>query len=657
MPTPFHKILIANRGEIACRVIRTARAQGYLTVAVYSEADAGALHVRQADEALCIGPAPARESYLNMDAVLGAAGASGADAIHPGYGFLSENAAFARAVQAAGLVFIGPDPHSIERMGNKAAAKRMMIQAGVPCVPGYHGADQSDTALLAQAREIGAPIMVKAAAGGGGRGMRIVHELSEMADALSRARSEAANAFGSDELILERAVIEPRHVEVQVFGDRLGNIIHLGERDCSIQRRHQKVFEESPSPAVDAALRARMGAAAVAAAKTVDYVGAGTVEFLLDSDGRFYFLEMNTRLQVEHPVTECVTGLDLVAWQLAVARGEPLPLRQEEVRLEGHAIEVRLYAEDPANDFLPQSGGVALWEPPSGEGVRVDHGLAQGQAISPFYDPMIAKIIARGGTRDEARRRLVGALRDTRVLGLPTNLGFLADAARHPEFASGHATTAFIGRHFGPGQLRKAKEDSRILAIAAALWFDASAYRGPQFGFRSNGAARWPLTLGGDEGRASVHLTVREAGRFKVECPGGVEHEIVLEAPEAQGRRVSVDGVHSRITATFAEGLLHVAWNGRSCSFEDLTYAPPRRTEDCGDSSVSAPMNGRLLALYVATGDKVTKGQRVAVLEAMKMEHQLLARRDGTVERIGATVGEQVTSRAVIVKLAGEQAA
>jgi geranyl-CoA carboxylase alpha subunit len=657
MPKPFHKILIANRGEIACRVIRTARAQGYLTVAVYSEADAGALHVQHADEALCIGPSAARDSYLNIDAVLHAAAVCGADAIHPGYGFLSENAAFAAAVQAAGLVFIGPDPHSIERMGNKAAAKRMMIEAGVPCVPGYHGAEQSDAALLAKAREIGAPIMVKAAAGGGGRGMRIVHDLSELADALSRARSEAANAFGSDELILERAVIEPRHVEVQVFGDRHGNIIHLGERDCSIQRRHQKVFEEAPSPAVDAGLRARMGAAAVAAAKSVDYVGAGTVEFLLDREGRFYFLEMNTRLQVEHPVTECVTGLDLVAWQLAVARGEPLPLKQEEVRLDGHAIEVRLYAEDPANDFLPQSGPVALWVPPSGEGVRVDHGLAQGQAISPFYDPMIAKIIARGCTREEARRRLVGALRDTRVLGLPTNLGLLSDAATHPEFASGHATTAFIGSNFGPGQLRKPKEDSRMLAIAAALWFDASAYRGPQFGFRSNGPARWPLTLGGDEGREQLHLTVREPGSYKVECPGGVEHEVALETPDAGGRRVAVDGVHSRIDAVFTEDRLHLAWNGCCRSFEDLTYAAPRRADDAGDSGVLAPMNGRVLALYVAAGDKVAKGQRVAVLEAMKMEHQLLARRDGTVERIGAAVGEQVASRAVIVKLAGEQAA
>jgi geranyl-CoA carboxylase alpha subunit len=651
MRTSFHKILVANRGEIACRVIRTARSQGYRTVAVYSQADAGALHAQQADEALCIGPAPVRESYLNIDALLRAAAVSGADAIHPGYGFLSENAAFARAVQEAGLVFIGPDPHSIERMGNKAAAKRLMLEAGVPCVPGYQGADQSDGKLLAQAREIGVPIMVKAAAGGGGRGMRLVHDLAELPDALARARSEAANAFGSGELILERAVIEPRHVEVQVFGDRHGHVIHLGERDCSIQRRHQKVFEEAPSPAVDAALRQRMGAAAVAAARAVDYVGAGTVEFLLDREGRFYFLEMNTRLQVEHPVTECITGLDLVAWQFAVARGEPLPLTQEEVRLAGHAIEVRLYAEDPANDFLPQSGEVVLWQPPKGAGVRVDHGLAQGQAISPFYDPMIAKIIAHGATREEARRRLVAALANTCVLGLPTNLAFLADAAAHPEFAAGAATTAFIARNFGPDKLRAAVADSRTLAVAAALWFDASAYRGAQFGFRSSGPARWPLTLGAGERRVDTHVTVLGAGRYAVECLGGTAHEITLQGRDATAHRLAIDGLHTQAHAVFASGRLHLALAGSAATFEDLTYTPPRRADEAGESNVLAPMNGRLIALLVSAGDKVVKGQRVGVLEAMKMEHQLLARRDGVVERVGAAVGDQVAARAQVVKL------
>ncbi len=649
--TSFTKILIANRGEIACRVIRTARAEGYRTVAVYSEADAASLHVQQADQALCIGPPPVRESYLSIDAVLRAAAASAADAIHPGYGFLSENAAFAHAVQAAGLVFIGPDPHAIEQMGNKAAAKRLMLAKGVPCVPGYQGADQSDKTLIAQAHEIGAPVMVKAAAGGGGRGMRLVADLAELPAALATARSEAANAFGSDELILERAVVEPRHVEVQVFADRHGNVIHLGERDCSIQRRHQKVFEEAPSPAVDAALRERMGAAAVAAARAVQYVGAGTVEFLLDREGRFYFLEMNTRLQVEHPVTECITGQDLVAWQLAVARGEPLPLTQAQVRLQGHAIEVRLYAEDPQAGFLPQSGDVALWRPPTGQGIRVDHGLAGGQTISPYYDPMIAKIIAHGATRDEARRRLVGALRATCVLGLPTNLGFLKAAAEHPEFAAGAATTAFIEHHFGPEQLQARAPTSRVVAAAAALCFDATAYRGAQAGWRSNGPARWPMDLAEGERRHAVHVTVHGPGQLHIELEGGAVHEIGLGIGDGADRALSVDGLHTLATGVFDGPRLYLALDGCVAGFDDVTYAPPRRSEQAAESTISAPMNGRVLAVLVQAGDTVAKGQRLAVLEAMKMEHQLVARRDGVVERVAVRVGDQVAARTVIATL------
>jgi geranyl-CoA carboxylase alpha subunit len=648
----FHKILIANRGEIACRIIRTARAQGYRTVAVYSQADAQALHVRQADEALCIGPAPVRESYLDIEAVLRAAAASGADAIHPGYGFLSENADFARAVQAAGLVFIGPDPRAIEQMGNKAAAKRLMVAAGVPCVPGYQGADQSDKTLLAQAREIGAPIMVKAAAGGGGRGMRLVDDLAQLPAALAAARSEALNAFGSDELILERAVVEPRHVEVQVFGDRHGHIIHLGERDCSIQRRHQKVFEEAPSPAVDAALRERMGAAAVAAARSVDYVGAGTVEFLLDRDGAFYFLEMNTRLQVEHPVTECITGLDLVAWQLAVARGEPLPLTQDQVVLQGHAIEVRLYAEDPHAEFLPQSGEVAVWQPPSGPGIRVDHGLADGQAISPFYDPMIAKIIAHGATRDEARRRLLAALRETRVLGLTTNLGFLQAAAEHPEFAAGAATTAFIARHFDAAALARPRASSAAVALAAALWFDATAYRGAQCNWRSTGPARWPLELSQAERRHELHVSVIGERHFRVDLEGDAMHDIVLAERSGATLRLTLDGRQQQASYAFAAGTLHLALDGAVAAFDDITHAPPGNSEQAAQSNITAPMNGRVLALFVQAGDTVVQGQRLAVLEAMKMEHQLLARRDGVVERVAVRVGDQVGARVLMIALA-----
>ncbi|MEM8660689.1 MAG: biotin carboxylase N-terminal domain-containing protein, partial [Pseudomonadota bacterium] len=401
--TQFTSVLIANRGEIACRVIRTAKAQGYRTVAVYSEADASAPHIKLADEAVCIGPSPVNESYLVQDNILKAAASSGAGAVHPGYGFLSENADFARACEAAGLVFIGPSADAIHLMGNKAEAKRRMIEADVPCVPGYEGEDQSDATLLAEGERIGPPLMVKAAAGGGGRGMRLVHDIEELGNAIQLARAEAESAFGSGELILEKAIIRPRHVELQVFADSQGNTVHLGERDCSVQRRHQKVVEEAPCPVMTDSLREQMGAAAVAAAQSINYRGAGTVEFLLDEQGEFYFLEMNTRLQVEHPVTELITGLDLVALQLQVAQGEPLGFDQSDVELQGHAIEVRLYTEDPAQDFLPTSGPIDLWAPPAGTGVRVDDGIATGQEISPFYDPMVAKIIASGPTREIAR--------------------------------------------------------------------------------------------------------------------------------------------------------------------------------------------------------------------------------------------------------------
>src|SRR5215470_12104765 len=406
----FSKVLVANRGEIAWRVMRTAKAMGYRTVAVYSDADKDAPHVAFADEAARIGPPPVGESYLSIARILEAAKTSGADAVHPGYGFLSENEAFAAACDKAGLTFIGPPAAAIAAMGNKAAAKRRMIEAGVPCVPGYQGADQSDGILEKEARKIGLPVMVKAAAGGGGRGMRLVESAGDLAEAIRTARAEAESAFGSGELILEKAVVDTRHVEIQVFADNHGNVIHLGERDCSVQRRHQKVIEEAPSPAVDAGLRQRMGAAAVAAATAIGYRGAGTVEFLLASDGAFYFLEMNTRLQVEHPVTEAITGLDLVEWQLKVAAGEKLPLTQEQVAFSGHAIEVRLYAEDAYAGFLPQTGCMDVWRPASGPGVRIDHGMKDGLQISPFYDPMLAKVIAHGRTREQARERLAREL-------------------------------------------------------------------------------------------------------------------------------------------------------------------------------------------------------------------------------------------------------
>ncbi len=448
----FRKVLVANRGEIAVRIIKGCKQQGYATVAVYSEADREALHVQLADAAVCIGPARARDSYLSIAALLSAVQQTGADAVHPGYGFLSERADFAQAVQDLGLTFIGPDPASIAAMGNKSAAKLRMIAAGVPCVPGYQGDDQSYEVLVAEALKIGLPVMVKAAAGGGGRGMRLVHEASTLLANIQSARTEAANAFGSGQLLIEKAVLNARHVEIQVFGDRHGNVIHFGERDCSVQRRNQKVVEEAPSPAVNETLRERMGVSAVAAAKAVSYVGAGTVEFMLAADGAFYFLEMNTRLQVEHPVTEMVYGVDLVEWQLRVAQGEPLPLTQAEVsaRRKGWAIEVRLCAEDPAKNFMPQIGTVQRWYTPQGEGLRVDHGLHEGQVLTPHYDSLLGKLTAHGDSREAAREKLIQMLRETVLQGVVSNREFLMQVLSHPAFADGDFSTGFIAQHFPP---------------------------------------------------------------------------------------------------------------------------------------------------------------------------------------------------------------
>jgi geranyl-CoA carboxylase alpha subunit len=490
----FSKVLIANRGEIACRVIRSAKALGYRTVAVYSDADAQALHVQLADEAVHIGPAKVADSYLRIDAILEACRKSGADAVHPGYGFLSENEAFATACADNGITFIGPTPKAIELMGSKRLSKIAMIEAGVPCVPGYEGADQSDAVFVREADRIGFPVMVKASAGGGGRGMRLVHAREELPAALATARSEAKNAFGSGELILEKAVIAPRHVEIQVFGDTHGNCVYLGERDCSIQRRHQKVVEEAPCPVMTPELRRRMGGAAVAAAKSVEYVGAGTVEFLLDAEGNFYFLEMNTRLQVEHPVTELVTGLDLVEWQLRVANGEKLPLAQDEITLTGAAIEVRLYAEDPGHNFLPQTGPVLRWIPADLPGVRIDHGMYTGGEVSPHYDPMVAKVIAYGKTRTDAARLLARAVEDSVLLGVNNNKRFLANLLRHPVFVSGDTSTAFIDQHFSQDiSLRPAAADAESLAIAAALVL----HRRHGAGFNTGLPGATPLKLAG----------------------------------------------------------------------------------------------------------------------------------------------------------------
>ena len=659
----FSKILIANRGEIACRIIRTARALGYRTVAVFSDADTDALHGRQADEAVRIGPPPVQDSYLNVDALLAAAKLAGADAVHPGYGFLSENATFAEACARAGLVFIGPPAAAIAAMGNKARAKALMEAAGVPCVPGYQGPDQSDERFTVEGRRIGFPLMVKAAAGGGGRGMRLVTSADDFANALARARSEAASAFGSDELILEHAVPDARHIEIQVFADQHGNIIHLGERDCSIQRRHQKIIEETPSPAVSTELRAKMGEAAVAAARAIGYVGAGTIEFLLDQSGKFYFLEMNTRLQVEHPVTEAVTGVDLVAWQLRVASGERLPLDQHEVRFDGHAIEARLYAEDPHENFLPQTGTLVDWRPASGTGVRIDHGLAPGQSVSPFYDPMLAKVIAHGATREEARRRLLVALEDTVALGLITNRTFLITLLRHPAFAAGEATTTFIQRHF-PAEsdtMRRPKPDLRTLALAAVLLFEGRARQtatvpsvAPHWS--STGIAAWPLrlTLGDDHCPASISVTAPD--RFSVALDN---QRIDLSIVERHDGSVRFTALGLRQTARFAlhEGVLYLDLNDVTVAVRETALEAAAFGRRDGSSRLVAPMNGAIVSVLANTGDRVVRGQRVVVLEAMKMQHEISAERDGTIDKILVKPGDHVATRQLLVELKPEVSA
>ena len=652
----FKKILIANRGEIACRVMATAHRLGVKTVAVYSDADANAPHVKLADKAVRIGPAPVGESYLNAEAVLAAAKEAGADAIHPGYGFLSENPDFAEAVAKNGLTFIGPPADAIRVMGDKAGAKRAMIAAGVPCVPGYQGEDQSDERLIVEAAKIGFPVMVKASAGGGGRGMRLVDDADDLPEALRLARSEALSAFGSDELIIEKAVLRPRHVEVQVFADAHGATVHLGERDCSVQRRHQKVVEEAPCPVMTPELRAEMGAAAVAAAEAVDYRGAGTVEFLLGDNGAFYFLEMNTRLQVEHPVTEEITGLDLVALQIAVAEGRPLGFSQEDVKLDGHAIEVRLYAEDPANGFLPSTGDITLWRQAVGEGVRIDAGIEEGGEVSPFYDPMIAKVIAYGPTRDIARCRLIGALERTALIGPANNRAFLIDALEAEAFVAGEATTAMIDEVWPDGVAEAAPDDDAV-SIAAALILqserdEAFAAAGrvsvEQLGWRSDGAAETRLTLGyGGGERRDLRARATLTGWW-IEC-------------EDYPREVDLSGVDTGVIQVNGERV-SAAWSRSSDAALNLSLARVsevfQRVRAGGEAAaagasgaITAPMPGLLVELLAETGAMVKIGETVAVIEAMKMRHRVTADITGEVVEVTAKTGAQLASGDAILRI------
>jgi 3-methylcrotonyl-CoA carboxylase alpha subunit len=612
-------LLIANRGEIACRVIRTARRLGIRTVAVYSDADAKALHERMADEAVHIGPSPARESYLRGERIIEAAKQTGADAIHPGYGFLSENADFAQAVIDAGLIWVGPKPDSIRAMGLKDAAKKLMAKAGVPVTPGYLGEDQDPQRLRQEADAIGYPVLIKAVAGGGGKGMRRVDEPGQFDDALDSAKREAVSSFGDDRVLIEKYITSPRHIEVQVFGDSHGNVVHLFERDCSLQRRHQKVIEEAPAPGMDADTREAVCGAAVRAAKAVDYEGAGTIEFIADaSDGlrpdRIWFMEMNTRLQVEHPVTEEITGQDLVEWQLRVASGEKLPKRQDELTINGHAIEARLYAEDPAKGFLPSVGRLEHFD--LGDEGRIETGVEEGDAISPFYDPMIAKLIGRGGGREEAIAELASMLGNVEVWPVRTNAGFLFNAVLHPQFESGAIDTGFIERNLEE-LVPDPEPDEAIRRSAAAIAILAAEEAAPVTGlagFRLNAQPRLAVALNGQ--------------RVQLED----EDEIADVSGFADEQRVVV----------FADGQAYefgLASRGTGTSL------------GLHDGEIESPMPGKVTAVEVSQGDKVAKGQRLLTLEAMKMEHALTAPFDGTVAELNAKAGAQVSEGQLLAKV------
>jgi 3-methylcrotonyl-CoA carboxylase alpha subunit len=660
----FEKLLIANRGEIACRVIRTARRLGIGTVAVYSEADAGALHVEMADEAYPIGPAPARESYLRIDRILDAARRSGAGAIHPGYGFLSENAEFAEACAAAGIVFVGPPPAAIRAMGSKSAAKALMEKAGVPLVPGYHGEAQDEAKLAAEAKRIAYPVLIKASAGGGGKGMRVVEREGDFVAALASAKREAAAAFGDDRVLIEKYLTRPRHIEMQVMADRYGNVLHVFERDCSLQRRHQKVVEEAPAPGMSPAQRRSMGEAAVAAAKAVAYEGAGTIEFIAEDD-RFYFMEMNTRLQVEHPVTEMISGLDLVEWQLRVAAGEKLPWRQDELELSGHAFEARIYAEDPARDFLPATGRVRLLRAPDEDGrhVRVDTGVRAGDAVGIHYDPMIAKLVVWDESRPEALRRLRRALAEYEIAGLTTNLAFLGRVAAHEAFNAGAIDTGFIARHRAElVPVEAAPPDDAVVAAALTLLLEqdeaaarVAATSGDPWspwhqrnGWRMNAETYQDLRFNDGAEERGVRVHYRREGGYELDLGGARIGATV--AREGDGALViELGGVRSRIAVLHSGADLTILMGGASWRLRYVDPLAPEIEEDSSAGRLTAPMPGRILQVLVAPGARVSRGQALMVLEAMKMEHTIAAPTDGVVARVPYGAGDLVEEGATLL--------
>ena len=671
----FRKILIANRGEIACRVIRTARAMGIASVAVYSDADAQARHVAMADSAIRIGPAPVKDSYLRADAIIQAAKASGAEAVHPGYGFLSENAEFADALAEAGLVFIGPPASAIRAMGLKGAAKALMEKAKVPVVPGYHGDNQHVDFLLKQAERIGWPVLIKAVAGGGGKGMRRVDRAEDFASALAGAQREGANSFGNPQVLLEKYLIKPRHIEIQVFADSQGNAVHLFERDCSVQRRHQKVLEEAPAPDMPPAMREAMGKAAVEAAKAIGYVGAGTVEFIADvADGlrpdRFYFMEMNTRLQVEHPVTEMITGQDLVAWQLRVAAGEPLPLQQDQLRIHGHAIEARVYAEDPAKGFLPSIGKLhQLRAPTEGPHVRVDTGVREGDSVTPFYDPMIAKLIVWDADRAAALRQMRRALSEYRIAGVTTNIAFLLALAGHEAFGAADLDTGFIERFRSDllPERRPADDQAMALAVLAVVLQRRQAVAEAA----RNGGDRWSPWASADGWR------LNDSGFDELHFKDG-EDDRTCRADYLADGAIRVHGSSGAILARgelAADGSLDAVLDGqrlqagmvrqgneltilRPGSSHRLLLVDPRDAGEADEGmggALAAPMPGKIVQVLVAEGAAVAKGQALMVLEAMKMEHTIAAPTAGKVAKLHFAAGDQVVEGATLLAIETEE--
>lgn len=651
----LRKLLIANRGEIACRIIRTARDLGIRTVAVYSDADANAQHVQMADESIHLGPAPSAESYLVIDKIIAAAKQTGADAIHPGYGFLSENEDFADACASNNIIFVGPPTSAIAAMGSKSAAKAIMSEAGVPLVPGYHGSDQSLATLRSEAEKIGFPVLLKAAYGGGGKGMRIVENAKQFEEAFNSAKREAQASFGNDKMLVEKYIGNPRHVEIQVFCDEHGNAVYLAERDCSVQRRHQKVIEEAPAPSISTSTRVAMGEAAVRAAQAIDYVGAGTVEFLLDTDNKFYFMEMNTRLQVEHPVTEMVTGQDLVAWQLLVASGEPLPLAQDQVEVNGHSFEARIYAEDPEHEFLPSTGTLHVLRPPAaGQHVRIDSGVVEGDEVSSYYDPMIAKLVVWGENRTIALRRLIQALNDYRVAGVRTNIDFLRRIAGHKKFAQAELTTRFIEKYHADlfADTSHLVNDYAVMATLAERFDEKHGVsQNPwhtQHSFRMNQPRQFGLNLQFGEQLLDIQLVATENGWQQV-------HENTLWQVDKHGEQFTFTQDGRRFSAHIlrTEHDIIVMTEQASLRFTRHNVADTLEQETAA-GSLTAPMNGTVVQVLVNANEAVSADQALVIMEAMKMEYTIRAPRDGEIAQVFYQAGDLVSDGAELISLKDE---